>query len=86
MRKFLLGRVLAHYDGALENNWGNFMDAGKALIEHMYREMRIDDEWAVKEDRGFTWWGGSLAQRSGPKSQLTISTFKSAGFTRGRPF
>jgi hypothetical protein len=39
------------------------MDAGKALIEHLYREMRIDDEWAVKEDRGFTWWRGSLAQR-----------------------
>lgn len=38
------------------------MDAGQALVAHLYREMRIDDEWAVKEDRRFTWWSGPLAQ------------------------
>lgn len=39
------------------------MDAGVALVEHLFREMRIDEEWAVRRERGFTWWAGALAQR-----------------------
>ncbi|MGD8487216.1 MAG: right-handed parallel beta-helix repeat-containing protein, partial [Chloroflexota bacterium] len=28
-----------------------------------YRKMSIDEEWAVREDRGFTWWGHWVRQR-----------------------
>ena len=38
------------------------MNAGVALVEHVYREMRVDDRWALRRPRGFTWWAGSLAQ------------------------
>ncbi len=39
------------------------VDAGQALVEHLFREMQIDEEWAVRQERGFTWWAGGLAQR-----------------------
>lgn len=39
------------------------MDAGLALVDHLYLKMRIDDEWSVRDSRGFTWWAGPLAQR-----------------------
>lgn len=38
-------------------------DVGVELVEHLFREMQIDEEWAVRRDRGFTWWAGALAQR-----------------------
>ncbi len=39
------------------------MDVGIELVEHLFREMQIDEEWAVRRERGFTWWAGALAQR-----------------------
>lgn len=38
------------------------MDAGLQLVGHLFREMKIDEEWAVRGPRGFTWWAGELAQ------------------------
>jgi hypothetical protein len=38
------------------------MDAGKALVEHIFKVMRIDEEWSIRTDRGFSWWGGPLKQ------------------------
>jgi len=31
-------------------------------VEALYRGAQIDDRWAVRSDRGFTWWPGDLAQ------------------------
>lgn len=39
------------------------MDAGTRLVNYLYSRMKIDDEWAVRRERGFTWWAGDLAQR-----------------------
>jgi hypothetical protein len=38
------------------------MDAGLALVDYLYQRMKIDDQWAVRRPRGFTWWAGPLAQ------------------------
>ncbi|MGC8667216.1 MAG: hypothetical protein ACP5VE_03740 [Chthonomonadales bacterium] len=38
-------------------------DVGMDTIEYLYNSLKIDDEWSVREERGFTWWGYLLAQR-----------------------
>lgn len=38
------------------------MDAGLELVEHLFRDMKIDEEWTVRRPREFTWWAGELAQ------------------------
>ena len=38
-------------------------DLGLAAIERVFRDMAIDEEWSVREARGFTWWGAWLRQR-----------------------
>lgn len=38
-------------------------DPGLEVVEHVYAQMQIDDEWSTFERRGFTWWGHELAQR-----------------------
>jgi len=38
-------------------------DPGLAVVEHLYKQMQIDDQWSVRQERGFTWWGDQLAQR-----------------------
>jgi hypothetical protein len=38
-------------------------DPGLAVVEHLYKQMQIDPEWSVRQERGFTWWGDQLAQR-----------------------
>ena len=43
--------------------WDTAHDPGLQAIEFIYRKMRIDDEWSIREPRGFTWWGHNLAQR-----------------------
>jgi hypothetical protein len=37
-------------------------DIGLQLVESLYEQMMIDDQWAVRRDRGFTWWSYRLAQ------------------------
>lgn len=39
------------------------MDPGQRLVDHLYTSFSIDAEWAAREPRGFTWWGGPCAQR-----------------------
>jgi hypothetical protein len=38
-------------------------DVGIRLVNHVFRIMRIDEEWSITEERGFTWWGHRLSQR-----------------------
>ncbi len=38
-------------------------DLGLSAVEGVFREMQIDQEWSVRESRGFTWWGSWLRQR-----------------------
>lgn len=37
-------------------------DIGLRLISDLYRKLHVDDEWAVRRERGFTWWSFRLAQ------------------------
>lgn len=37
-------------------------DVGLRLLDSLYEQMMIDDEWAVRRERGFTWWAYRLAQ------------------------
>jgi hypothetical protein len=39
------------------------MDIGQHVIAEVYAAMMIDQEWSVREDHAFTWWGHRLAQR-----------------------
>lgn len=39
------------------------VDIGLWTVERSYREMSIDEEWSVRESRGFTWWGAWIRQR-----------------------
>ncbi len=38
-------------------------DAGLQVVDFVYKHMSIDDEWSVREGRGFTWWGDWVRQR-----------------------
>lgn len=38
-------------------------DAGERAVVHVYTSLKIDEEWSVREGRGFTWWGKDFAQR-----------------------
>jgi hypothetical protein len=44
-------------------DWDTPHDPGLQAVEFVYRTMGIDDEWSIREPRGFTWWGHELAQR-----------------------
>jgi len=53
-------------------------DIGLETVTWLFKDMQIDEEWSVQEERGFTWWGKDRAQRvwSEPPFQdgdLTIS-------------
>lgn len=37
-------------------------DIGLRLLDSLYEQLMIDDEWAVRRERGFTWWSYRLAQ------------------------
>lgn len=37
-------------------------DVGIQIVDRLYASLMIDDEWAVRRERGFTWWGYRLAQ------------------------
>ncbi|MGI9161736.1 MAG: hypothetical protein ACR2JI_02260 [Mycobacterium sp.] len=37
-------------------------DIGLRLLDSLYEQLMIDDEWAVRRERGFTWWSFRLAQ------------------------
>ena len=37
-------------------------DVGLVALDRVWRSMLIDDEWSVREQRGFAWWSGSFAQ------------------------
>jgi hypothetical protein len=38
-------------------------DVGPEIVEFLFDSMHVDDEWSVRESRGFTWWAHTLAQR-----------------------
>jgi hypothetical protein len=38
-------------------------DVALEAIQFLYSLLRIDDEWSVREPRGFTWWAGDYVQR-----------------------
>jgi hypothetical protein len=35
----------------------NYTDVGIDTIRKVYDYLRIDKEWSVISERGFTWWG-----------------------------
>ena len=37
-------------------------DVGLDAVENLYQALQIDEEWAVRRPRGFTWWSYRLAQ------------------------
>lgn len=38
-------------------------DVGKRIVARLYQRAKVDHEWSVWDDRGYTWWGHHLAQR-----------------------
>ncbi|AFR49080.1 hypothetical protein KTR9_2443 [Gordonia sp. KTR9] len=37
-------------------------DIGLHLVNSLYQQLMIDDQWALRRERGFTWWSYRLAQ------------------------
>lgn len=37
-------------------------DTGLGMLENIFQQLMIDEQWAVRTERGFTWWGYRLAQ------------------------
>ncbi|AEF34617.1 conserved hypothetical protein [Mycolicibacter sinensis] len=37
-------------------------DIGLQLVDSLFKQLMVDDEWAVRRERGFTWWAYRLAQ------------------------
>jgi len=38
-------------------------DHGIQLVRKIFKDMNIDDEWSIENERGFKWWGHQYAQR-----------------------
>jgi len=38
-------------------------DLGLQVVERAFEAMQVDEPWAVREDRAFTWWGAWVRQR-----------------------
>ena len=38
-------------------------DPGRTVVDNIYSTLRIDAQWSVREERGFTWWAKDFAQR-----------------------
>ena len=38
-------------------------DLGRTAVEFLYQSMQIDDQWSVRTESGFEWWGWKLRQR-----------------------
>jgi len=38
-------------------------DQGIQLVQKIYKDMNIDEEWSIADEKGFTWWGHQYAQR-----------------------
>ena len=37
-------------------------DLGQELIDYAYEHFQTDEKWSIREERGFKWWAGPLAQ------------------------
>lgn len=37
-------------------------DPGLQMLGTLYQKLMIDDQWSIRRERGFTWWGYRLAQ------------------------
>ena len=37
-------------------------DVGPEIIEHVFKQMKIDEKWSIKFNRGFSWWAKNLKQ------------------------
>lgn len=56
----------------------NAMNVGEQILDWLYREqLQVDEQWAVRNDRGFTWWAHENAQtveilreETGPDGQV----------------
>jgi hypothetical protein len=57
-------------------DWDTTHDPGLQVVEFAYRTMGIDDEWSIREPRGFTWWGHRLAQRVWAEPARTSEGFE----------
>ncbi len=38
-------------------------DLGMVAVDRTHREMQVDEQWTLREERGFTWWGAWVRQR-----------------------
>lgn len=38
------------------------MDLGIQLVDHLYDQLKIDEQWSLRRERSVTWWGYRLAQ------------------------
>lgn len=38
------------------------MNAGKQVIDFLYTQLQVDDEWAIRHADGFTWWAAEQLQ------------------------
>jgi hypothetical protein len=54
-------------------------DLGLDVVRFVHQMLRIDPEWSVWSDRGFTWWAGPLAQHVWAEP-----CFEDDGFTLAR--
>jgi hypothetical protein len=36
---------------------------GSQVIDYVYAQMKISEKWSLRQERGFTWWGHTVAQR-----------------------
>lgn len=41
---------------------GGPADPGLIAVQRLFDGLKVDDEWSVRGERGFTWWGHRLAQ------------------------
>src|SRR6478735_6108067 len=45
-----------------DGRFSGMTDVELEMVDSIYEQLMIDDHWAVRRERGFTWWAYRLAQ------------------------
>ena len=55
-------------------------DLGIEAVELIYEMFKVDEQWSVKEKRGFRWWGHKLCQKIYASKVSLIMVFLFLGY------
>lgn len=58
-------------------------DVGMRIVDEIGHSLSLNEEWSVRDERGFSWWGKDLAQRVWAEPVSMTPASRSFVYTRG---